>query len=123
MDRGNNRNTRNTSSCVSTEQLCKSVAAFKDSLKLPTAEIRRIERETKDQSRSPLWFSVRRYRITASYFGEIFKHLPTTLHHLVLCIIDPKPFNCAATEWGKIHEACALEEYQKHHPAEVTLTW
>ena len=50
------------------------------------------------------------------YFGEIFKCLPTTTpHRLVLCIIDPKPFNCAAIEWGKTHGACALEECRKHH--------
>ena len=24
-------------------------------------------------------------------------------------------FNCAAIKWGKTHEACALEEYRKHH--------
>ena len=42
--------TEETTEVVSTEQLHKSVAAFKDSLKLPTAELRRIERETRDQS-------------------------------------------------------------------------
>ena len=101
---------------ISTDKLVKSVAAFKESLKLPTAELRRIEQETRDQSRSSLWFSQRKYRITASFFGEIFKRLPSTPpHHLVLRIIDPKPFNCAATEWGKTHEACALEAYRNHH--------
>jgi len=33
------------------------------------------------------------------------------LCHLVLRIIDPKPFKCA--EWGKAHEAFALKIYQK----------
>ena len=84
---------------VSTEQLCKSVAAFKESLKLPTAELRRTERETRDQCQSSLWFSIHKYRITPSHFGEIFKRLLTTSpHHLVLLIIDPKPYNCAETE-------------------------
>ena len=48
--------TTETPAVVSTEQLRKSVAAFKDlnSLKLPTAELRRIERETRDQSQSSL---------------------------------------------------------------------
>ena len=101
---------------ISTEQLRRSVAAFKESLKLPTSELRRIEQDTRDQSRSSLWFSQRKYRITSSFFGEIFKRLPSTPpHHLVLRIIDPKPFNCAATEWGKTHEACALEAYRNHH--------
>ena len=73
-------------------------------------------KKTRDQSRSSLWFSLRKYRITASFFGEIFKRLPSTPpHHLVLRIIDPKPFNCAATEWGKTHEACAIQEYKNYH--------
>ena len=43
------------------------VAAFKESLKSPTSKIREIEREIKDQAESPLWFSVRKYRITVSF--------------------------------------------------------
>ena len=62
--------TTETPTIVSTEQLLKSVAAFKESLKLPTAELRRIERETRDQSQSLLWFSVRKYRNTASFFRD-----------------------------------------------------
>ena len=110
---------------VSTEQLRKSVAAFKESLKLPTAELRRIERETRGQSRSSLWFSVCKYRITASHFGEIFKHLPTTpLHHLVLHIIDSKPFHCAATNIsGARHtKLVLLTNIESITITEVTLT-
>ena len=72
MDKG-------TTKIISTDKLIKSVAAFKESLKLPTAELRRIEQETRDQSRSSLWFSQCKYRITASFFGEIFKRLPMPL--------------------------------------------
>ena len=100
-------------SIPSDEQLLLHVAAFKQSLKLPTSKIREIERETRDQAQSPLWFSVRKYRITASFFGEIFSRLPHTApHHLVLRIIDPKPF---ATEWGRVHESVALEQYIRYH--------
>ena len=62
--------TTETPAIVSTEQLLKSVAAFKESLKLPTDELRKIERETRDQSRSLFWFSLHKYRITASFFGD-----------------------------------------------------
>ena len=104
-----------TPTVITQEQLLNNISAFKESLKLPASELRKIERETKDQSRSPYWYSVRKYRITASYFGEIFKRLPSTHpHHLVLRIIDPKPFKCAATDWGKAHESCALEQYMKY---------
>ena len=44
--------TTETPAIVSTEQLLRSMAAFKESLKLPTSELRRVEKETCDQSRS-----------------------------------------------------------------------
>ena len=42
--------TTETPAVVSKEQLRKSLAAFKDSLKLLTAELRKTEKETRDQS-------------------------------------------------------------------------
>ena len=65
---------------ISTDKLIKSVAAFKESLKLPTAELRRIEQETRDQSRSFLWFSQRKYRITASFLERFSNGFPVLLH-------------------------------------------
>ena len=100
-------------SVLSNEQLLLYVAAFKESLKLPNSKIREIERSS---SVIPLWFCVRKYRITASFFGEIFSRLPHTApHHLVLRIIDPKPFSSAATEWVKVHESVALDQYIRYH--------
>ena len=49
--------TTETPAVVPTEQLLKSVVVLKESLKSPTAELRRIERETSDHSRLLLWFS------------------------------------------------------------------
>ena len=48
------------------------VSEFKKSLELPPEKTREIEQTTRNQHNSPLWFSVRRYRLTASYFGAIY---------------------------------------------------
>ena len=70
-----------------------------------------IEQTTRDQSQSPLWHSVRRYRITASQFGAIRRRLPTSPHSLVLQIITLRNFPNPSTEWGKQHEEVALKLY------------
>lgn len=51
---------------------------FKENLHLTSQQIRELERNTKDQHQSPLWFFARRYRITASSFGRMFEMLPST---------------------------------------------
>ena len=90
------------------------VEEFKKSLQMQPYQLREIEQSTRDQSKSPLWHSVRRYRITASYFGSIFRRKPTTPpESLVLQILGAKPFTSAATEWGKRHESVALEKYKQ----------
>ena len=79
--------------------------------------MREIEQNTRDQSRLPLWHSVRQYRIFASHFGAIYRRLPTTPpQSLVLQILHPKRFSSAATDWGMSHEDIALKQYcdQQH---------
>ena len=94
------------------------VRDFKDTLKLPPHKIREIEQNTRDQSQSPLWFSVRKYRLTASYFGEIRRRQPTTSpHSLVMRIIGAKQFKSPATDWGKSHESIAIKQYIAHQHA------
>ena len=105
-----------------TSLLKKTVAAFKDSLKLPASKLREIEQNTREQKQSPLWFSVRRYRITASRFGEILrrKH-DTPPDALVMSILQPRSFTSVATDWGEQNEPLAIEAYttyqqrQGHH--------
>ena len=70
---------------------------------------------TKDQAKSQLWYSARRYRLTASSFGRIFQMLPTTPpHSLVKHLLHPKEFSTKATEWGKENEPVALQKYGGH---------
>ena len=54
--------------CV--EALRKTVEAFKTSLNMSEEAIRKVERDTKEQRDSTLWHEVRRYRVTASLFGD-----------------------------------------------------
>ena len=90
------------------------VEEFKKSLCMSTHQLREIEQSTREQSQSSLWHSVRRYRITALYFGSIFCRKPTTPpQSLVLQILGAKPFTSAAAEWGKRNEVVALEQYKK----------
>ena len=49
------------------------MSAFKDSMNISEAKAREIEQSTRQQRLSPLWFSARRYKITASKFGRASK--------------------------------------------------
>lgn len=102
-------------SLPSRDELKERVAAFKECLYMTPEKIRQTERETRHQSRSALWYSVRRYRITASVFGKVYKRLPSTPPDcLVKELLHPQQFSTKATEWGRQHEAVALKAYIEH---------
>ena len=103
-----------TPSLPSKQELQERVAHFKESLKMHPQKLREIEQSTRDQNKSSLWHSIRRYRITASLFGAVFHRKPDTPpQSLVLQMLGKKPFTSAATDWGKINESKALEQYQQ----------
>ena len=56
-------------STPSRQDLLSKVAAFKESLQESPDRIRHIELNTQTQHQSPLWYSARRFRLTASNFG------------------------------------------------------
>lgn len=88
------------------------VIAFKESLKMPADKLRQVEQNTREQRDSPLWFDVRRYRITASRFGEILRRKSNTPpDKLVLSILQPRSFSSVATDWGVENEPLAKEAY------------
>ena len=79
---------------------------------MPQQKLREIEQSTCNQSKNSLWYSVRQYRLTASYFGSVYHRKPTTPpHSLVLQILGLKQFTSDATEWDKNKESIALERY------------
>ena len=94
------------------EALKDNVAAFKESMKTDADKIREIERSTREQRHSTLWFAVRRFRITASRFGEVLRRKPDTPpDSLVLSILQPRSFASAATDWGIQNESVAIQTY------------
>jgi hypothetical protein len=105
-------------------QLKETIAAFRKSL---DDQAREIERSTRDQRNCPLWFNVRRHRITASFFGCVTSRKPTTPpDSLVMRIIQPIFFSKPATTYGVEKEECAAKEYMTYqnnngHP-EIVMT-
>lgn len=54
------------------DQIKKTVEEFKKCLSVTEEKAREIEQNTREQRNSQLWFNVRRYRLTASYFGDVY---------------------------------------------------
>ena len=102
--------------------LRRTVEAFKKSLEISHTDAREIERKTREQRLSSVWYSVRRYRLTASRFGDVISRKPTTPpEKLVLSILQPTDFSSVAMKYGIDHEKAALEAYiafqqQNGHP-------
>ena len=112
---GDSQAQSSTVSVPSKSEITDRVALFKETLRLSPQQIRELERQTKDQHQSPLWFSARRYRITASSFGRVFQMLPSTSpDSLVTQLLQQRFFSTKATDWGKKNEPVALEKYQEH---------
>ena len=101
-----------TPTLPSVDHIRKTVKEFKKCLAITEEKAREIERDTREQCNSPLWFNVRRYRLTASHFGDVYRRKPSTPpDSLVLRIINKKSFTSAATEWGIANERAAVDAY------------
>lgn len=98
----------------SKQELQTRVTEFKKCLRQSPEKYREIEFKTREQANSALWYSARRYRLTASYFGAVRQRRPSTPHHsLVLQILGTSTFTSPATEWGKANERKALQLYEE----------
>lgn len=103
-------------STESKQAIVEKVASFKQSLHVTQDKIREVERNTRDQALSPLWYSARRFRLTASAFGRILHMLPSTPpDSLIKSLLYPKHISTPAIEWGKKNEFIALKEYTKYY--------
>ncbi len=101
--------------CIqSKEEVVEKVVCFKQSLRVTPDKIREIERNTRDQALSPLWYEAR-FRLTASLFGRILHMLPSTPDSLVQTLLNPKQLSTPAIDWGKEKEPTALSEYTKYY--------
>ena len=104
-----------TPQLLSISSLQRAVTEFLKSLEVSEDEARLIERKTVGQRDSPFWFFMRKYRITASKFGEVMRLKDGTRpDNLVLRIIQDKHFTSVATEWGTKNEPMAVKKYQEH---------
>ena len=75
----------------SRQQLEQTVREFKSSLHVSEQKAREIT--TREQQHSPEWYSVWRYHLTASIFGEIYHRKPDTRQDaLVLRLLKPRQF-------------------------------
>ena len=103
----------------SSSALTTTIAAFKESIEVDDLKTREIERITRGQHHSAAWFSVRRYRITASLFGSVLSCRPDTPpDSLVLRILEPKKFTSTSTKYGIDYEKTDIKlytDYQQSH--------
>ena len=91
------------------------ISAFKETLQLSEDKIRHIEQNTREQRRSPLWHSVRRYRLTASNFGAVMsRRLDTAPDNLVLHLLQPREISTPAMRYGIEMEPVAIAQYVQH---------
>ena len=94
------------------DKLKQTMQAFKDSRQITAEKARKIERNTRDQRSSSLWYYVRRYCLTASLFGQVLSRKSTTApDSLVLQIIQQKTFSTAAVQHGIDNEQSAVNAY------------
>ena len=92
------------------------VITFRDSLRVSSSDRCRIEEDTRNQSSSKEWFSVRAHRITSSICGRILIQHKKSLPLLHQClypkpIFDPLP---APIAWGWQNESVACRKYQEY---------
>ena len=83
-------------------------------LKISEQQIRRVEKETRGQYKSPLWFSFRAGRVTASKFKQsVSTSFTNPSISLVkqICYPNKYKFQTAATKWGLDNEHIAKQAY------------
>ena len=89
--------------------------SFKSSLNLTVEKAHEIERTTRGQHKTALWFSVRKYRITASNFGAVLSQKDATPpDKLIMQIIQPRSFSTPATRHGIENEKHTISAYLSH---------
>ena len=91
------------------------VSQFKETLNITSERCHEIERNTREQRNSELWYSVRKYSVTSSLFGAIFSRKPDTPpHSFVFRTIQPKSLSTPAINYGINNEKRALNNCFKY---------
>ena len=87
---------------------------FNEEIKITQEEADYLEKSTKLQAQSLLWFAHRRGRITASKFSAVLHtSIASPSQSLVDSILAEKCFEAKSPslEWGRVNEPVAREEY------------
>jgi YqaJ-like viral recombinase domain len=96
-------------------ELISTCMAYLETIRLTDAEIREIERKTKNQAECELWGLLRKYMLTASKHGLICKWLQnTSCRNKVFDIIYSTPLtNVKSLDHGKMNESVARALIEK----------
>ena len=86
---------------------------FLESLKCTEEEREEIEKATREQSQSKRWFQERQLRLTASKFGLIVKRRRQHTSLVSQLLYKSVSASVSALQWGREHEADALNQYQQ----------
>ncbi len=71
-----------------------------------------IEKKTRGQNQSPLWFKERKWRLTASNFGDILKATERRdLDKLCEHLLNPSKLTSPSIVHGKTYESIAIEKF------------
>ncbi|XP_062603717.1 uncharacterized protein LOC134265512 [Saccostrea cucullata] len=83
-----------------------------DSIKVTESDVVRIEESTRQQSASQIWFIERKWRLTASKFGEICKATSRrNTKKLCAALLSDVQINSEALRHGKNYKAKALKVF------------
>lgn len=99
---------------IEDETMEKEKREFFKSLQRSDEEIRKIERETVDQSDCNEWLQIRRNILTASNFGRVCKMRATTGCESMVKQLLYTSFDCEAMEYGRINEEVARNDLANH---------
>jgi hypothetical protein len=76
-----------------------------------------IERETRDQSDNQTWYNLRRQRLTASHFAEVYYRKAEPNKQLLNRLLSTeKQLNTPAIDYGRRHEPEAKQRYLAAKP-------
>ncbi len=80
--------------------------------KITESEAQVLETLTREQSKNKMWFQARKYRVTASRFGEVCKATSARNYYgLSSTIFNPPLLHTKAVTYGKANEIKAIKKF------------
>ncbi|XP_075530168.1 uncharacterized protein LOC142563505 [Dermacentor variabilis] len=101
------------------ERFAAACETFLETLELSQAQREQLERDTRGQAESPVWFQERRKRLTASSFGRVCKMREHTSCEKTVRALLYSSVDTDAMRFGRQHEALAIQELEEHLGVQV----